>query len=146
MTLVNAILFSIVIFLPFSQRESFLASLDMLGDVIFLHHHSNLSERASDADVRAHRVCYLALSSFAVKYLDCLLPPQHVCTASLMLRSVSVLVLPRITTVVAGRRRADGRLQSSAHTSRARRESHAQLRRRPRVSAAVLAARQPHVT
>ena len=50
----------------------------MLGDVIFLRHHSNLSEKASDDDIRAHRVTYLALASFVVSYLDALLPPTHV--------------------------------------------------------------------
>lgn len=100
----------------------------MLGDVIFLHHHSNLSERAGDGEVRAHRISYLALASFAVQYLECLLPPQKVRVYTETELTSEVLLRPMLFTLFSsGNRRFNRRFQSGSDAFGARRESDAQL-------------------
>ncbi len=50
----------------------------MLGDVMFLHHHSNLSRSTPTSETTQHRVAFLGLSGVLVKLLQALVPSDMV--------------------------------------------------------------------
>ena len=58
--------------------DQFVTSLDMLGDLLYLHHHGSLSDVTPDVDIARHRVAFMSIAVFTVKYMQTLLPPEKV--------------------------------------------------------------------
>ena len=50
----------------------------MLGDVLYLHYHGNLSAVTPDDDLARHRVAFMGLAVFIVHYVQTLLPRSKV--------------------------------------------------------------------
>ena len=55
-----------------------MANVEMLGDLLYLHHHGSLPDVTSDNDVARHRVVFMAIAAFTVKYMQTLLPLEKV--------------------------------------------------------------------
>ena len=62
--------------------DQFVTSLDMLGDLLYLHHHGSLSDVTPDVDIARHRVAFMSIAVFTVKYMQTLLPPEKVSALS----------------------------------------------------------------
>ena len=58
--------------------DGFVANVEMLGDLLYLHHHGSLPDVTSDNDVARHRVVFMAIAAFTVKYMQTLLPLEKV--------------------------------------------------------------------
>ena len=60
------------------QTEKFQTSLEMLGDVLYLHYHGNLSPTTPSDDLSRHRVAFMGLAVFIVNYVQTMLPRNKV--------------------------------------------------------------------
>ncbi|KAK2169790.1 hypothetical protein LSH36_7g17006 [Paralvinella palmiformis] len=59
-------------------REKFHDILEMIGDVMYLHHHSNLSVMAPTAKMAEHRMAYIGLAVFLVRLIETLVPVENI--------------------------------------------------------------------
>lgn len=50
----------------------------MIGDVMYLHHHSNLSTMMPIAKIAEHRMAYIGLAVFLVRLTEILVPVESV--------------------------------------------------------------------
>ena len=60
------------------QIEKFHDCLEMLGDVLYLHHHGNLSASTPSSELSQHRVAFIGLAVFITDLLQIVVPVQRV--------------------------------------------------------------------
>ncbi|ELU06616.1 hypothetical protein CAPTEDRAFT_220120 [Capitella teleta] len=54
--------------------EKFIDCLEMLGDILYLHHHSNLNSSTPSNDITRHRVSFASIASYVCDLLSCVVP------------------------------------------------------------------------
>ena len=60
------------------QVEKFCDSLEMLGDVLYLHHHGNLNASTPSSDLARHRVAYVGVAVYVTELIQVMVPEEQV--------------------------------------------------------------------